>query len=94
MNSKSLENMNGARCASVLELDSTGVTTGDGDTHDLRAAVRRPYSERPVTVAKPRGRALLTAKKARGGKISAPAPQHEREVEDSSQLVYSRRIAA
>ena len=92
MNSKSLENMNGARCASV---GPTALDHNRGrDTHDLRAAVRRPYSERPVTVAKPRGRALLTAKKARGGKISAPAPQHEREVEDSSQLVYSRRIAA
>jgi len=35
--------LNGAQRASVLELDSTGVTTGDGNTHDFRAAVKRPY---------------------------------------------------
>ena len=28
----------------MLKLDSTGVTTGDGNTHELRAALRLPFS--------------------------------------------------
>jgi hypothetical protein len=44
VNSNSLERLNGAQCASMYTLDSTGVTTGDGnDTHDLSAALRLPF---------------------------------------------------
>ena len=52
MDSNSQESLNRAQCASVLELDSTGITTGGGNTHDLRAAIRRPFSERKFTVVK------------------------------------------
>ena len=45
LNSNSLESLNGARCASVSEFDSTRVTKEYGTTHDLRAAVWRPFSE-------------------------------------------------
>jgi hypothetical protein len=76
VNSNSLESLNGAQCASMYKLDSTGVTTGDGNTHDLRAALRLPFLDRfHRRKLHPIGKALLTAKKARRGKISAPAPR-------------------
>ena len=71
MNSNSRESLNGAHRASV-KVSVAGVTASDGNTHDFRAAVERPYSDRRRYRRKihPIGRALRTAKKARGGKMS------------------------
>jgi hypothetical protein len=79
VNSNSLERLNGAQCASMYTLDSTGVTTGDGhDTHDVRAAMRLPFLDRfRRRRLHPIGKALLSldceegAEKIRPGAPSA-----------------------
>ena len=42
MNSNSRESLNGAQRASGYQVSVAGVTAGDGNTHDFRAAVERP----------------------------------------------------
>ena len=46
MNSNSREGLNGAQRASGYQVSVAGVTAGDGNTHDFRAAVERPYLDR------------------------------------------------
>ena len=64
------ESLNWAQRASVLQLKTAEVTTGDENTHDFRDALRRPHCREKDA----NGRALRTVMKAFGGKMARPAP--------------------
>jgi len=84
----------------VLKLDNTGVTTWDGNTHDLRAASRLPFLDRKASSSQNTShwKGALDCEEGTWREDLSPdalsAQPFERKVDAAPQLVDSRCIAA